>query len=155
MNSLANNPRLSDKPPVTHSLWLVVALRVGFLLLLLGGWQLLAMFGPGPVYLRPGPADVVRSFGEIIANKTLVESVLTSMGRMAIGFGTSAVVGMLLGIASDMPLAGLVLGILMAFLVNNLKAGKHPGMARHLLYWFTGFPCPSELPGSHIREMNG
>lgn len=67
----------------------------------------------------------------------------------------TALVGMLLGIATDLPLAGLVLGIVMAFLVNKLKAGKHPGMARHLLYWFTGFPCPRELPGSHIREING
>lgn len=98
MNSLANNPRLSDKPPVSHNLWLVVGLRVGFVLLLLGAWQLLAMVGPGPAYLRPGPWDVVKSFGEIVGNNMLLPSIATSMGRMAIGFGTSAVAGMLLGV---------------------------------------------------------
>ncbi|CAB1371206.1 Conjugal transfer protein TraL (fragment) (plasmid) [Denitratisoma oestradiolicum] len=45
--------------------------------------------------------------------------------------------------------------MLLGFLYNKLKAGQHPGMATHLLYWFTGFPEPKELPGSHIRELNG
>jgi len=66
-----------------------------------------------------------------------------------------ALFGMLLGIAIEMPLLGLVGGLSAAFFVNKLKAGKHPGMVAHLLYWFTGFPTPKELPGAHIRELNG
>lgn len=66
-----------------------------------------------------------------------------------------ALLGMLLGIATEMPVLGLVLGLSLAYLVNKLKAGKHPGMVTHLLYWFTGFPTPKELPGAHIRELNG
>lgn len=67
----------------------------------------------------------------------------------------TALIGMLLGIATDLPLLGLVVGLIVAYFVNKLKAGKHPGMVTHLLYWFTGFPSPKELPGSHIRELNG
>lgn len=63
--------------------------------------------------------------------------------------------GVLIGIATDMPVIGLALGLLLAFLYGKLKTGKHPGMATHLLYWFTGLPEPKELPASHIRELNG
>ncbi len=63
--------------------------------------------------------------------------------------------GMLVGVAVEFPIMGIIFGITLAYFYNKLKAGKHPGMANHLLYWFTGFPQPKELPGSHIREMNG
>ena len=63
--------------------------------------------------------------------------------------------GVLIGIGSGFPVIGLFLGIGSAFFYGKLKSGKHPGMATHLLYWFTGFPEPKELPGSHIRELNG
>ncbi|MDD3449963.1 MAG: type IV conjugative transfer system protein TraL [Gammaproteobacteria bacterium] len=63
--------------------------------------------------------------------------------------------GILLGVALDFPIIGLFIGIGLAYSYNKLKAGKHPGMAAHLLYWFTGIPEPKELPGSHIRELNG
>ncbi|WP_459203508.1 type IV conjugative transfer system protein TraL (plasmid) [Ralstonia pseudosolanacearum] len=66
-----------------------------------------------------------------------------------------ALMGVLVGIGTGFPLIGFGLGIGAAFLYGRIKAGKHPGMATHLLYWFTGFPQPEELPGSHIRELNG
>lgn len=64
-------------------------------------------------------------------------------------------IGMLLGVATGYNLVGLLLGVAMAYAYNKLKSGKHPGMAAHLLYWWTGFPQPRELPGSHLRELNG
>jgi conjugal transfer pilus assembly protein TraL len=66
-----------------------------------------------------------------------------------------ALIGMLLGVATEYRVLGLVGGILMAYGYSRLKAGRHPGMAAHLLYWFTGMPSPKELPKSHIRELNG
>lgn len=66
-----------------------------------------------------------------------------------------ALIGVLLGIACELPLIGLGLGIGMAFLYGKFKAGQHPGMAMHLLYWFTGYQEPKELPKSHLREFNG
>lgn len=63
--------------------------------------------------------------------------------------------GILVGIATGFPILGVGLGVGVAFLYSKLKAGKHPGMATHLLYWLTGFPEPKELPRSHLRELNG
>ncbi|WP_338911972.1 type IV conjugative transfer system protein TraL [Mycetohabitans rhizoxinica] len=63
--------------------------------------------------------------------------------------------GVLAGIATGFPILGLGLGVATAFFYSKLKTGKHPGIATHLLYWFTGFPQPKELPSSHIRELNG
>lgn len=63
--------------------------------------------------------------------------------------------GVMLGISTGFPIIGMGLGMAGAYGYGKLKAGKHPGMATHLLYWFTGFPEPKELPGSHIRELNG
>jgi len=62
---------------------------------------------------------------------------------------------MMAGVATEYRVLGLIAGIGMAYGYNKLKAGKHPGMAAHLLYWFTGMPEPKELPKSHIRELNG
>lgn len=98
MNSITSNPRFSAKPPVESSFALLVGLRVGFVVLLLGLWQLLSVYGPGPAYLRPGPWEVLKAFRAIVADNTLLSSVLSSMWRMAIGFGTSACLGMLLGV---------------------------------------------------------
>jgi len=66
-----------------------------------------------------------------------------------------ALVGMLLGVAVEYRVLGVIVGVAMAFGYNKLKAGKHPGMAAHLLYWFTGIPAPKEMPKSHFRELNG
>lgn len=66
-----------------------------------------------------------------------------------------AMLGVLVGVGLDYPILGMLAGVMAAFGYAKLKAGKHPGMAVHLMYWFTGFPEPKELPGSHIRELNG
>ncbi len=66
-----------------------------------------------------------------------------------------ALLGMLIGLGTGYNLSGLIVGIAMAFAYAKLKAGRHPGMATHLLYWWTGMPQPKELPGSHLRELNG
>jgi conjugal transfer pilus assembly protein TraL len=65
------------------------------------------------------------------------------------------IIGMLLGLGAGYTVLGLVVGLMMAFAYSKLKTGRHPGMAAHLLYWWTGFPQPKELPGSHLRELNG
>lgn len=64
-------------------------------------------------------------------------------------------VGVLIGQGSGYPILGLILGLSMAGGYSKLKAGKHPGMAAHLFYWWTGAPSPRDLPGSHLRELNG
>lgn len=66
-----------------------------------------------------------------------------------------ALLGMLTGISTGFPVTGLAFGGLLAFSYSKFKSGKHPGMATHLMYWFTGFPPLKELPASHLRELNG
>ena len=66
-----------------------------------------------------------------------------------------ALLGILVGISIDMQIIGLILGFVLAYMYSKLKSGKHPGVATHLMYWFTGAPSPKELPASHIRELNG
>jgi conjugal transfer pilus assembly protein TraL len=68
----------------------------------------------------------------------------------AIGF-----VGLVMGVLSGFPILGLGLGVSLAFYYSKLKAGKHPGMLMHLLYWLTGFIRTKALPDSHLRELNG
>ena len=63
--------------------------------------------------------------------------------------------GMMIGLGTGFPVLGLLVGIALAFAYSKLKSGKHPGMAAHLLYWWTGMPAPRDLPGSHLRELNG
>jgi conjugal transfer pilus assembly protein TraL len=65
------------------------------------------------------------------------------------------IAGLLIGQASGYPILGLVLGFSLAYAYSKLKTGRHPGMALHLLYWWTGMPSPQEVPGSHLRELNG
>lgn len=65
------------------------------------------------------------------------------------------VLGMMVGLGTGFPMLGLIVGIVLAFAYSKLKSGKHPGMAAHLLYWWTGMPSPRDLPGSHLRELNG
>ena len=66
-----------------------------------------------------------------------------------------AMMGMLVGIATNYNLLGLLGGLGAAYGYARLKTGKHPGLAIHLIYWWIGLPAPKELPGSHLRELNG
>lgn len=63
--------------------------------------------------------------------------------------------GVLIGLATGHPLLGLLAGVCAAFGYGKLKQGKHPGLAAHLVYWVAGTPSPTELPASHLRELNG
>jgi conjugal transfer pilus assembly protein TraL len=66
-----------------------------------------------------------------------------------------ALLGILLGISTGFPVTGFLFGWALAFAYSQFKGRKHPGMATHLMYWFTGFPPFKELPASHLRELNG
>ena len=66
-----------------------------------------------------------------------------------------ALIGILLGVATEYRISGVILGVVMAHSYKKLKSGKHPGIAAHLMYWFAGMPVPDELPASHFREFNG
>lgn len=60
-----------------------------------------------------------------------------------------------IGVLSGYHISGLLVGIFAAFLYQKAKAGSHPGLAMHLLGWYVGQPGFEDMPGSHIRELNG
>jgi conjugal transfer pilus assembly protein TraL len=63
--------------------------------------------------------------------------------------------GMLVGMGTGHVLLGVILGIGLAYGYGRIKAGKHPGVAAHLMYWWFGQPQTKDLPPSHLRELNG
>lgn len=72
---------------------------MGFLLVPLAAWELLARFGPWPAWLLPGPLAVAASIGAMIGDGRLGAAVLRSLGRLAQGYAISAAIGVPLGVA--------------------------------------------------------
>jgi NitT/TauT family transport system permease protein len=60
-------------------------------------WGCISELGPWPRYLLPGPVDVVRSLWTSLKNGTLPRGVLTSLHRLFLGYGASALTGIALG----------------------------------------------------------
>lgn len=69
--------------------------------------------------------------------------------------GMVAVIMMGMGVSLNYPITGIVIGGILGFFLNKFKAGQHPGMTTHYLYWISGVPVPKALPPSHVRELNG
>ncbi|ACR32813.1 type IV conjugative transfer system protein TraL [Burkholderia glumae] len=66
--------------------------------------------------------------------------------------GMGGVVG---GIMLNHVLAGVTLGVALAYGWQKFSSGKHPGMSTHVAYWVIGRPTLKVLPASAIRELNG
>jgi NitT/TauT family transport system permease protein len=91
--------------------------KVVFYAVLLVVWQSLVWIGVWPEFIFPSPLAVLLALARGAQNGTLLVGITTSMQRILIGFGFSAVVGMLLGMAIgrirllDETLGSLVLGL--------------------------------------------
>lgn len=74
------------------------------------GWQSVTWLHLWPPYLFPSPADVMRTLLRLAASGELLFALLTTLGRMVIGFTVAAVLGITTGIAlaRSRRLAGLV-----------------------------------------------
>lgn len=66
-----------------------------------------------------------------------------------------AFAGFFLGIYAGLAWGGVALGIFLATGWSRVRSGKHPGMAIHVMYWFTGYPNLNALPPAYIRELVG
>jgi len=88
-----------------------------FYLALLSLWQLVAYVAIWPSYVFPSPHAVLTSLQGTIDDGKLTEAVTNTMKRMAIGFGLSVVIGLLIGVAMgtfkwvDETLGSAVLGL--------------------------------------------
>src|SRR5262245_19429009 len=71
---------------------------LGFYLLLLAAWQALFSLNLIPDYLFPSPTLVARRLWELGADDMLWPSMEATLKRMAMGFGISAGIGLLVGL---------------------------------------------------------
>jgi NitT/TauT family transport system ATP-binding protein len=100
-----------------NSRWLPKFLRqVSFYILLLLVWEGLASGGIWPSYLFAGPLDVWQSLLDGFRSGVFFEAILTSVSRLAIGYGISLLLGIILGLLTGLnsyvkeTLGSLVLG---------------------------------------------
>ena len=72
--------------------------KVIFFILLIGLWELLFRCGIWPEYILPSPVTVCKTLIRGIQDYTLLIGIAISMKRIAIGYGISIVIGILLGL---------------------------------------------------------
>ncbi len=91
--------------------------KIIFFALLLSAWQTLVWVGVAPAYIFPSPLGVLQTLARGFQRGTFTIGLLVSLERIAIGFGISAVAGILLGLALgrikllDETVGSLVLGL--------------------------------------------
>ena len=94
-----------------------LARKIIFFAALLGVWQALAWSGLWAEYIFPSPLGVARTLMRGFQNGTFVVGIATSMRRLVIGFGISASIGILSGLAIgrskllDETVGSIVLGL--------------------------------------------
>lgn len=72
--------------------------RILFFAALIAFWQVLTMLNIWPDYVLPGPLAVLSTLVTGISSGVFLQASLTSLQRLAIGYGISLVIGMILGI---------------------------------------------------------
>jgi NitT/TauT family transport system permease protein len=72
---------------------------VALLLALVAAWQMAFSLRLLPVYAFPSPGSVARRLGELAEDGTLQAGIEASLLRMVLGFGLSAALGVLVGLA--------------------------------------------------------
>src|SRR5579884_2364678 len=97
--------------------WAKVARQVGFYLILLALWQLLATSNLWPDYLLPTPVEVAGKLASGFGDGSFFIAILTSLRRLAVGYAISLVLGVILGLLIgrnryiEETLGSLVLGL--------------------------------------------
>ena len=109
--------------------------------ILIAAWQAASSAGLLPPLFMPSPASVVRAFGELWSNGTLVENVVASLKRLIPGW----IIGTAVGLA-----AGLAMGIFSAAragglpIVSALFPIPKIALLPLLILWF-GIGEPSKI----------
>jgi NitT/TauT family transport system permease protein len=98
----------------TQSAWIR---RIVFFILLVILWQVIAMTDIWPDYLFPGPMAVFNALVNGFQNGDFLQASLLSLQRLAIGYGISLVIGVVLGLLLgrsrllEQTLGSLILGL--------------------------------------------
>jgi NitT/TauT family transport system permease protein len=104
-------------PRITIWSWGKIARQVGFYVILLVIWQLLSQSGIWVSYLLPSPGDVISKLISGFGDGSFFMAILTSLRRLAIGYGISLVLGVVMGLLIgrnryvEETLGSLVLGL--------------------------------------------
>jgi sulfonate transport system permease protein len=72
--------------------------RIVFYILILVVWQVVALSGIWPSYALPGPLAVLNALIYGFQNGQFLQAALVSLQRLAIGYGISLVIGVVLGV---------------------------------------------------------
>ncbi|TMC23545.1 MAG: ATP-binding cassette domain-containing protein [Chloroflexi bacterium] len=115
----ASSPNVSEvKNLYINNRWVPTVLcQASFYILLLLVWEGLVLWGVWPSYLFAGPLDVGQSFLDGFHSGVFFQAVLTSVGRLAAGYGISLLLGIMLGLLTGLnrfakeTLGSLVLGL--------------------------------------------
>ena len=70
-----------------------------FIATFIGIWQLVFMLNIWPKVSMPSPVMVAESFASLLQNLTLIISIAMTMYRLAVGFATSIIIGVTIGLA--------------------------------------------------------
>jgi NitT/TauT family transport system permease protein len=70
-----------------------------FIATFIGIWQLVFMLNIWPKVSMPSPVMVAESFASLLQNLTLIISIAMTMYRLAVGFATSIIIGVTVGLA--------------------------------------------------------
>jgi NitT/TauT family transport system permease protein len=98
-STIARRPETTAKAPAGEpGLGASVAAKAGFVVFLLLLWQAWSWWGTGHDFLRPGPVEVGRAWGELVADGTLVRALAASLRRIAVGYAISIVAGFTIGV---------------------------------------------------------
>jgi NitT/TauT family transport system permease protein len=82
----------------SKSTWGRWSTRVLFYVLLIAIWQALFQSGAWPDYNLPGPLEVLNSLVTGFQTGLFLQSILASLGRLALGYAISLVAGLVLGL---------------------------------------------------------
>lgn len=108
------SPKRLSISGISQSAW---ARRIIFYVLLILLWQLIAIMGIWPDYLVPGPIAVFNALINGFINGNFLQASLLSLQRLAIGYGISLVIGVILGLflgrsrLLEQTLGSLILGL--------------------------------------------
>lgn len=88
---------ISEKAGMSHHIiWRLLPLCIPLLLLM--AWIIMVKLEIVPVYALPSPQQVVRALWSMVSSAEFVEHASISLQRLAIGFGSGALAGSVLGI---------------------------------------------------------
>jgi NitT/TauT family transport system permease protein len=86
-------------PPVRRRVWNALWPRAAAIVLAFGIWQVVFLSGWRPEYVLPGPATVLATLAERIADGTFWAPLATTLVRASVGFTVSIAVGTVIGLA--------------------------------------------------------